>query len=90
MYFSFDTPVGAPAGAAGPQFCGRAVFSDLHVTGNPRTKDTPNLPGGKAPPAGCDANVELSPQEKVLEFMLFDLSSCVISDTVAPPFPPIL
>ena len=89
MYFSFGTPVGAPAGPAAPQFCGRVVFSDLHVTGNPLTKDVTNTPGGRPPPAGCDTTADLSPQEKVLEFMLFDLSSCVISDTVAPPYPPI-
>jgi hypothetical protein len=84
MYFSFDTPVTSEGGAG---YCGRAVFSDLHVTGNPRTHDTPNAAGGMPPPAGCDTGADLSPQEKVLEFMLFDLSSCVVADTVAPPIP---
>jgi hypothetical protein len=80
MYFSFDTPVNAPAPPDGgvPNYCGRTVFSDLHVGGNPSTTDT------SPPPAGCQ-NVDLSPQEKALEFMLFDLSSCVIPDTIAPP-----
>jgi hypothetical protein len=80
MYFSFDTPVGGtpnPDGGA-PTYCGRAVFSDLHVSGNPADTD------GKNPPSGCD-DTDLSPQEKALEFMLFDLSSCVIPDTIAPP-----
>jgi hypothetical protein len=80
LYFSFDTPVNAPVDPKTglPSYCGRAVFSDLHVAGNPNTNDQP------PPPGGCPA-VDLSPQEKVLEFMLFDLSSCVIPDTVAPP-----
>ena len=79
-YFSFDTPVDAPNAPDGgpPTYCGRAVFSDLHVAGDPTTTDNP------PPPGGCD-NGPLSPQEKALEFMLFDLSSCVIPDTVAPP-----
>ena len=85
MYFSFDTPVNAPPSADGgpPSYCGRAVFSDLHVaatSGNgvvTMTQDTPS------PPGGC-SNVDLSPQEKALEFMLFDLSSCVIPDQVPP------
>jgi hypothetical protein len=72
MYFSFDTPVGAS------EVCGRAVFSDLHVAGDPSTTDNP------PPPGGCDTG-PLSPQEEALEFMLFDLSSCVIPDTQAPP-----
>ncbi len=78
MYLSFDTPVNAPPGDGGvPAYCGRAVFSDLHVAGNPATKD-------KAPPPDGCADADLSPQEKALEFMLFDLSSCVIPDTVPP------
>ncbi|HEX3344749.1 MAG TPA: hypothetical protein VHS09_09265, partial [Polyangiaceae bacterium] len=78
MYFSFDTPVGAAVNPSTgqPNYCGRAVFSDLHVGG--ASTDTQN------PPTGCAAG-QLSPQEKALEFMLFDLSSCVIPDTVAPP-----
>jgi hypothetical protein len=80
MYFSFDTPVNAPVDPKTglPAYCGRAVFSDLHVAGNPNTNDNP------PPPGGC-TGVDLSPQEKALEFMLFDLSACVIPDTVAPP-----
>jgi hypothetical protein len=80
MYFSFDTPVNAPIPTDGgaPAYCGRAVFSDLHVDGNPSTTDT------QSPPGGC-ANVDLSPQEKALEFMLFDLSSCVLPDTETVP-----
>jgi hypothetical protein len=79
MYFSFDAPVNTPIPTDGgaPAYCGRAVFSDLHVAGDPSTTDTPPTP------AGC-ATGDLSPQEKALEFMLFDLSSCVISDAVPP------
>ncbi len=83
MYFSFDTPVGAvapPDGGPAP-YCGRAVFSDLHVAGDPMTVDAPPAPGG------CSTG-DLSPQEKALEFMLFDLSSCVVPDTIPPPGPP--
>jgi hypothetical protein len=82
-YFSFDTPVNLnpPMGPdpGGPTYCGRAVYSDLHVGGDPSTTDS------SPPPGGCMSGVPLSPQEKALEFMLFDLSSCVIPDTIAPP-----
>jgi hypothetical protein len=87
MYFSFGTPVNAAAQPDGgaPLYCGRAVFSDLHVGGNPSTNDN----ASQAPPQGCD-NVDLSPQEKALEFMLFDLSSCVTADSANPVTIPII
>jgi hypothetical protein len=66
QYFSFTTPVGQPE-------CGRMVFSDVHVTfGGGELSSAPF-------PTRCDAspNAELTPQEKALEFMIFDLSSCI-------------
>ncbi|MGH7437768.1 MAG: hypothetical protein ACRENE_18990, partial [Polyangiaceae bacterium] len=58
------------------------VLSDIHVSnaGTPADQSGTSLPF----PTGCKAT-DLSPQEKALEFMLFDLSACVISDTVPPP-----
>jgi hypothetical protein len=66
QYLSATTPI--PGGS-----CGRVVFSDLHVSaGAGSGSDQPNMPF----PTGC-VTTDLSPQEKVLEFMLFDIASCV-------------
>jgi hypothetical protein len=104
LYFSFDTPVNTPTPTDGGSaaYCGRAVFSGLHVGG--ASYDSVNCAAGGGggggfgggqgcntghiaaapPPGGCDTGHPLSPQEKALEFMLFDLSSCVVPDTIAP------
>jgi hypothetical protein len=76
MAFSFNTPVNLN-GPGGTTSCGRAVYSDIHAGGDPTNTDNP------PPPAGC-ANVDLSPAGKVLEFMLFDLSGCVLPDSSSP------
>jgi hypothetical protein len=54
--------------------CGKVVFSDMHVSGGP-SKDGNNkvLPY----PPSCGPATDLSPQEKALAFMFFDISSCV-------------
>ena len=81
LYFSWDTQ--APNNPE--TTCGRFVYSDLHVGGN--SGDYGESPNSSSPPAGvtdiptgCNGNVDLSPQEKALEFILFDLTSCL-----APP-----
>jgi hypothetical protein len=77
QHFSFNTPTDP-----GGRYCGRVVYSDLHV--GAASGDDPAL----AVPTGC-ADSDLSAQEAALEFMLFDLASCVVPDDVAPT-PPIV
>jgi hypothetical protein len=80
-YLSFNTPIGGitvDAGESGnKQYCGKAVFTDLHAGGAP----SGDVPGS------CKA-ADLSAQEKALEYLFFDLSACVHTENEPPP-PPI-
>jgi hypothetical protein len=75
QYFSFFAPIGAPMANQ----CGRMVFTDMHISGNDAMSPNPllDLSATNLPfPSGC-VTTALSPQEKALLFLLFDLSNCV-------------
>jgi hypothetical protein len=76
QHFTFDTPIGVSDG----EQCGKVVFSDFHVVSNETS--------GAIFPTDC-VDGPLSSQEKVLEFMFFDLASCVQNDALPPKPPPI-
>jgi hypothetical protein len=73
--FSFNTPYNAPEAES----CGRVAYSGFHVAATG---------GGTEPfrnvvfPAHCTGN--LTNQEKILLFMLFDLGACVGDEPEAP------
>jgi hypothetical protein len=82
QYFSFLTPAGSAANMA----CGKVVFSDMHVSAGSggdmddisRTGATTGDPAttGYPFPTGC-RTTQLSPQEKALLFIIFDLGACL-------------
>ena len=58
------------------------MYTDLHVSAA-----SPDSSHSTTPfPGGC-VSTALTAQEKALIFMLFDLSSCVMSEKI-PPTPP--
>ena len=61
--FQFTTP----NEQAADQRCGKVVFTDMHVSGDPAAS-------GEFPDCGGNG---MTPQEKALAFMFFDIASCV-------------
>jgi hypothetical protein len=81
-YLSFNTPIGglaptADAGEKGQQYCGKAVFTDLHTSAG-LFATAMNVP------TDCAA-ADLTAQQKALEFLFFDLSACVVDDMAPMP-----
>ncbi len=72
--YSFNTPVGADEAAQ----CGRVFYSSFHVSNG----------GSGTFPSSCNTQ-PLTPQEKILEFLLFDLAACVQKDGDKPVPPPV-
>ena len=64
--FQFTTP----AETTPDNRCGKVVFSDMHVSGDSRS--SPGTPY----PDQC-SSAPLTPQEKALAFMFFDIASCI-------------
>jgi len=62
----FTTPQDQPEGNR----CGKVVLSDMHVSSGSSSKSGTPYPGG------C-SSLPLTPQEKALAFIFFDISTCV-------------
>jgi hypothetical protein len=87
QYFSWDMPFNPPVSDAGvPEYCGRVVFSDLHVSGG-LGMGQDYAGGNTTVPSGCASTQNLQPDEDALEFIFYDLSSCV-TPIGYPPKPP--
>jgi hypothetical protein len=74
LHYTFDTPVGAPPADQ----CGRVLFSDFHVESTPA-----HQAAGLLFPEECVGG-PMTPQEQMLEFMIFDLGSCVTPSACVP------
>ena len=74
MQFVFDTPIAAPG--SGVNQCGRVLFNEYHV------EDGVSSPGN-AFPSECSSGA-MTAQEKLLEYMLFELTDEGGQPTMAP------
>ncbi|MDQ2924312.1 MAG: choice-of-anchor D domain-containing protein, partial [Acidobacteriota bacterium] len=72
MQFVFDTPVNQKTGQ-----CGRVLYNEYHV-------ENTGAPTGLDFPAECTAGSTMTPQEKLLEFSLFELTDDGGQATLVP------
>jgi hypothetical protein len=71
MQFVFDTPIAAP------NQCGRVLYNEYHVEGGTSSPSTPF-------PTECGSGTTMTPQEKLLEYMLFELTDEGGQPSLAP------
>jgi hypothetical protein len=81
MQFVFDTPIPSASNPT-PNQCGRVLYNEYHVE-NP-TNSAGSVPAGTIFPSECDLNAAMTPQEKLLEYMLFELTSEGGQPSLAP------
>ncbi len=74
MQFVYDTPVG------GQNQCGRVLFNEYHVETDLQNSAQNPLTF----PNECTAGTQLNPQEKLLEYMLFELTNDGGQPTLSP------
>jgi hypothetical protein len=79
--FAFNTPYGSPENA----ICGRVAYTAFHVSADGNGGGVGASPfAASVFPGHCQG--DLTDQEKVLLYMLFDLGACVTTDE-PPPLP---
>jgi len=76
QYFSWDMPLG------GAQHCGRVAYTDMHVAGSAADYTT-----SMVVPTGCDSASALAQDEDAIEFIFFDLASCLTVPGATPVSP---
>ncbi|MBL8605668.1 MAG: hypothetical protein JNL38_00045 [Myxococcales bacterium] len=81
LSMSFETPVGS----ATP--CGRVIMNDMHVSQTRMSGGFPYSSSQKFP-TNCNLASALSPEEKALEYQIFQLTACALGGSPPPPPPP--
>jgi hypothetical protein len=76
MQFVFDTPIPSVA-VPTPNQCGRVLYNEYHV-------ENASIKAGTIFPSECDLSAAMTPQEKLLEYMLFELTSEGGQPSLAP------
>lgn len=77
MQFVFDTPIATPTNPT-PNQCGRVLFNEYHVENLITSKPSMSFP------SECTGSASMTPQEKLLEYMLFELTDEGGQPTMSP------